>query len=180
MSPSGTNQRRYSSAFEPRRRPTSLPAPSRIARIGSRGTVSPPIAVAYPGPPVIGVPPAVTTCSAAMSSAGVRAANPSRVVAIPSCFATSRVIRPALRTGTAVGAPLCRIARASRVLASGWATTEASRIEPADSPNAVTWSGSPPNAPTSAFTHCSAAITSLRPRFSGTPSSTEKPSAPSR
>ena len=57
-------------------------------------------------------------------------------------------------------APLSEMARLIRPFASGEPTIAADITAPADSPNTVTFFGSPPNAAIFACTHLSAAIVS--------------------
>ena len=62
-----------------------------------------------------------------------------------------------------IHAPLCEIARLNKPFASGDATSDAIAIAPADWPNTVTLSGSPPNAAMLFFTQRADASMSMSP-----------------
>jgi hypothetical protein len=75
---------------------------------------------------------------------------------------------------------LCAIARLTRPAAAGMASRAATEPAPADWPNTVTRSGSPPKAAMFSLTQVRAAIWSSRPRLAGAPSIWAKPSTPVR
>ena len=90
------------------------------------------------------------------------------------------------RVAVASAAPDWQIARRNSPRASGMASRHPMLIAPADSPNTVTSSGSPPNAAMCSRTHRSAAIWSSSPStpLSGCAddrcASSRKPNAPNR
>ena len=81
--------------------------------------------------------------------------------------ALRRAARLLRRSRRCCAAPLCRIARRNRPRAAGAPSSAPTLIAPADSPNTVTQSGSPPNASMFSRTQASAASWSRRPRFAG-------------
>ena len=75
---------------------------------------------------------------------------------------------------------LWAMARWNSPAAAGMASSEITDPAPADSPNTVTRTGSPPKAAMLPATQRSAATWSSRPRLAGAPVSWAKPSMPSR
>ena len=108
-------------------------------------------------------PPVTVSAGSARSFASAAASVPS----IPLALAKATPVASAALTGGAAPRaarppPDSTIARWNSPLPSGEAISAWIENPPADSPNTVTCAGSPPNAAMLRFTHCSAAIWSMK------------------
>ena len=166
---------RYSSRLYPATRLTPRPAPAASARHGAAGSTSPSTTgendtpVRPAGPHRSWWSAGFTASEAAVSRAGSAAANASVVGGSPASAATAAVTSAASSGEKNVPGTLCAIARRNRPAARGMTSSDAIAPAPDDSPNTVTWSGSPPNAAMFSWTQRSAATWSSSPRLAGTP-----------
>ena len=140
------------------------PAPAATARQGATGSTSPSttgengVLVCATGPHRSRWSPGRTASEAIASRAGSAAANASAVAGSPASAAIAAVTSAASSGEKKVPGMLCATARRNRPAAAGMTNRDAIAPAPADSPNTVTRSGSPPNAAMFSRTQCSAAI----------------------
>ena len=166
---------RYSSRLCPAIRSTPRPAPAASARHGATGSTSPSttgengVGVRLTGPHRSPWSAGRTASEAAVSRAGSAAANASAAGGSPASAAMAAVMSAASAGEKNVPGTLCAIARRNRPSAAGMTSSDAIAPAPADSPNTVTRSGSPPNAAMFSLTQPNAATWSSRPRLAGTP-----------
>ena len=105
----------------------------------------------------------------------------------PAAWSTDSAVGPASSMGRAAGDPLCMMARRKSPAAAGVPMRVPTLMAPADSPNTVTFPGSPPKASMLSRTQVRAAIWSSRPQLPAAPDSgsrstgwARKPRAPRR
>ena len=166
---------RYSSRLCPVSRSTFRAAPAATACHGAAGSTSP-STTGENGTPVRAIgphrsrwSPGCTASEAAASRAGSAAANASVVAGSPASWAMAAVISAARAGEKNVAGTLCAIARRNNPAAAGMTSSDAIAPAPADSPNTVTRSGSPPNEAMFSRTQRSAATWSSSARLAGTP-----------
>ena len=191
MAPVKARNNRQSSTLVPTITSTPAAEPARMRSSGADGSTSPSMtgcvstAPAMLTPQASGSGCAMTSASNARCAAMMRshrtAAIAAWVGATPSFSAKRSPIRRAVSSGTTrSAAPLCRIARRNRPSARGAASSIPMLMAPADSPQRVTLSGSPPKAAMFSRTHSIAAIWSSSPRLAVPSRRYSQPSGPER